>query len=613
MVEGQRGGESISRLKTLALALCLLALLALASVPPAHAALTGGPIIDAAIYGNVEFYPGQTAPLLVVVQNEGYLQSLSGVKTQETLLSQSNLALSASQAASSASSGTRSSQVQASESASNQSPGYVASAGASGLADLTTSADTSISASASRSYSDDYQTSTFGGVEINTQENVPLEATTALGMVCQLTTGTAPVSVITEDRALLGSLLPGEVGGGPSAYSAFSGLYQPIQYWIQVNPGAKPGRYFLPLVCTYKHLVDDYGLASIDGTVLRNKNYVETTTVVMLEIVIMERFDLVLSETVCNNMVPGTDGIICMKVTNLGNLSVEHAVAYLMTPTLGAPQDEINYPLNYQLLSYQAYTAGQPRPVEQNMLVPVQNTQYLGHMEPGESRTIKFKVSVSDDAESSDIPLSAAVSYNDPWDEQKSSNVETFGVSVEPEMRFDVNAEPIEIKCGRSCVSNLTLVNNGSQLARDAIVRMNALDPFTVSYDTMYLGDVAPGENVTTRYGIKVKPDAVPGDYYVTLEVKYYDSQDDPHVTKIIRKAIVVLPPPTLLETLMENWPLVLGLAALVALGLLYMGYKWLAKKKKPPAAKQVLPAQEDMLITEGNGERLNDIDNKNM
>jgi hypothetical protein len=187
VVEGQRGGESISRLKPFALALCLLALLALAPVPPAHAALAGGPIIDAAIYGNVEFYPGQTAPLFVVVQNEGYLQSLSGVKTQETLLSQSNLALSASQAASSASSSTRSSQVQASESASNQSPGYVASAGASGLADLTTSADTSTSASASRSYSDDYQTSTFGGVEINTQENVPLEATTALGLVCQLT------------------------------------------------------------------------------------------------------------------------------------------------------------------------------------------------------------------------------------------------------------------------------------------------------------------------------------------------------------------------------------------------------------------------------------------
>ena len=200
----------------------------------------------------------------MVVQNEGYLQSLSGVKTQETLLSQSNLALSASQAASSASSGTRSSQVQASESASNQSPGYVASAGASGLADLTTSADTSISASASSSYSDDYQTSTFGGVEINTQENVPLEATTALGMVCQLSHRYG--AGIGDHRGPGAARLAAARRGRrrPERVSAFSGLYQPIQYWIRVTPDAKPGRYMLPLVCTYKQLVDDYDYASID-------------------------------------------------------------------------------------------------------------------------------------------------------------------------------------------------------------------------------------------------------------------------------------------------------------------------------------------------------------
>ncbi len=110
---------------------------------------------------------------------------------------------------------------------------------------------------------------------------------------------------------------------------------------------------------------------------------------------------------------------------------------------------------------------------------------------------------------------------------------------------------------------------------------MNALDPFTVSYDTMYLGDVAPGENVTTRYGIKVKPDAVPGEYYVTLEVKYYDSEDDPHVTKIIRKAIVVLPPPTLIETLMENWPLVLGLRRARRPGLAVHGIQMDGEEKK--------------------------------
>jgi hypothetical protein len=129
---------------------------------------------------------------------------------------------------------------------------------------------------------------------------------------------------------------------------------------------------------------------------------------------------------------------------------------------------------------------------------------------------------------------------------------------------------------------------------------MNALDPFTVSYDTMYLGDVAPGENETTRFGIKVKPDAVPGEYYVTLEVKYYDAQDDPHVTKIIRKAIVVLPPPTLWDTVAENWPLALGLVLLVILGIAYMGYKWLAKRRKPPVAGPAPPGETERLITDG-------------
>jgi hypothetical protein len=149
-------------------------------------------------------------------------------------------------------------------------------------------------------------------------------------------------------------------------------------------------------------------------------------------------------------------------------------------------------------------------------------------------------------------------------------------------------------------VANLTLTNNGTELARDAIVRMNALDPFTVSYDTMYLGDVEPEENETTRFGIKVKPDAVPGEYYVTLEVKYYDAQDDPHVTRIIRKAIVVLPPPTLLDTMVENWPLALGLVLLALLGIAYMGYKWLAKRRKTPEAGTVSPEDAGRLITDG-------------
>jgi hypothetical protein len=565
----------------------LLALLVLAAMPPAHAQVTGGPIIDAAVHGNKEFYPGQTAPLLVVVQNAGYLESLYGFTSHEALFNLEHLRNSASEDISASSTSSLSSQTGASSTFSNQSSGLDLSSQAGWLRDANAQSTASISASQSSTNNNFHLTDTIGGVEHNTLDSVPTEATTALGLVCQLTTGDSPIAVVTGDRGIVGSLEPGQVGGGPNTiYTLTFGLYQPIQFWIRVNPDAKPGHYLLPLVCTYKHLIDDYSCTSLDGMVLRNKRYVEQTVIIPLEIVIMPRFDLAITNVVCKEMVPDTNGYITMTVSNMGNLSVSGAVAFLLQPKLAPPQDEVssNYPLSYELSSFLAFTYQQPEEVPQNMVVPLQNSQYLGDMAPGESRDITFKVSVSKDAEASEFPLSAVVSYHDPWDQEKSSNVKTFGARVQKEMQFDVNADPVEIKSGRFKEASLTLTNRGTEMARTAIVRMNALDPFTVSYDTTYLGDVAPGESVNTTFGIEVKEDAVPTEYYVTMEVKYWDSHNDPHVTKVIRKAIVVLPKPTIWDIIMENWWIILILALLILLGLAYLGYKRLKKKSKPPA-----------------------------
>jgi len=182
-------------------------------------------------------------------------------------------------------------------------------------------------------------------------------------------------------------------------------------------------------------------------------------------------------------------------------------------------------------------------------------------------------------------PLSAVVSYTDASG-QMSSNVEVFGVPVQPEMKFSVDDSPIVIKDGQSGYATLNLTNIGSETANDAVVRMNALDPFVVSYDTAYLGDVKPGEVVNTTFGVKVKADAVPSTYYVTIEVKYYDDNDDPHVTKIISKAITVAPPPTLSDTLMQNWPMVAVVGLVSMLGLAFVGRGYLNGKKpgnRPP------------------------------
>ena len=609
----QNGGDTIVRLKPLLIVVALLAQFMLVIPPPVHAQITGGPIIDAAIYGNKEFYPGQTAPLLVVVQNKGYMQSLSGFKSSEAQFSLGTLKTTSGQDQSSAVSSFQSAEDGASSQTSygsnvssasvavepfdngngtsissvGQSTQYQAASGADWQEGAAAADNSSTFSSVINTNNNIQLIGTVGGIDQNTLSTVPMEATTALGLVCQLTPGDAPLEVVTDDRGIIGSLTQGQVGGGPNTlYTLSFGLYQPLQFWVRVDLNATPGHYTLPLVCTYKYLVDDYSYISSSGPVIRNKNYVEKTVVIPLDIVIMPRFDLAITNVACTEMVPDTNGYITMTVQDLGNLSVTGAVAFLMQPKLGPPQDQAssNYPLSYELSSFLAFTLQQPQQVDQPMVVPLQNSQYLGDMAPGDSRNVTFKVSISKDAEESDIPLTVVVSYHDPWDQLKSSNVVTFGAHVEKEMIFVANAEPVQVRLGANAVANLNLTNTGSETARHAIVRMNALDPFTVSYDTVYLGDVAPGQTVPASFGIKVRTDAVSTMYYVTMEVKYYDSHDDPHVTKVVTKAIEVLPPLTIWDYLMEFWWLILLLALLILLGAAYFGYKRITGKRKTPA-----------------------------
>ncbi|CAJ35873.1 COG1361 S-layer family protein [Methanocella arvoryzae] len=551
------------------LSICLISLLCPLAAPSAEAQIIGGPMIDACIYGSKELYPGQIVTLQLLVQNSGFITAIAGYDTPDAWL-QSTGGASYSAIVNGASSKTLydSSEYKIAAAGLNGAVGSTGT-GIGSLSGSASSTSTSLSQSTSTSSYQFSQIGAFGNLQINSAPGVAAGVTTALGITCELLPGDLPIEIMSDNRMVLGSLPAGTTTA-------------PIPYLVRVSRDAQPGHYKLPLLITYKRLAEDYQYTSFFGQMYGYSNYVEESCLIYLDIVIMGIYDLVVTDITAIDMVPGTNGIVSVRVTNTGLTAVDHAIVYLTTPTIGPCQSSFYYPVNYELATYQTTPLQQPIQLDQNMLVPVQNSQYLGHMEPGEERVVKFKLSVADDAEDGDFPISAVVSYQDKWGTEKSSNVETFGIHVEPRMRFTVDGEPIKIKCGRSIIAHLTLVNNGTMIARDSIVRMNALDPFTVSYDTMYLGDVEPGENVSTQFGIKVKPDAVPGTYYVTLEVKYYDSQDEPHVTKIIRKAITVDPPPTLWETILENWLLVTGLIILLIAGILYAVYRWLKKKKGP-------------------------------
>jgi hypothetical protein len=430
-----------------------------------------------------------------------------------------------------------------------------------------------VSQATAQSGSFSYTGTPFGDVELNSGSDLSYGVTTAFGMSCWLSTGSAPIELVSDPHFVVGSLAAGSV---------FT-----MTYIVRVAYDAQPGVYALPLTITYKRLADNLELTSAWGPRLTYNNYEEETQTVVVNVVVKQMFNLAVCDVESQNMVPGGDGIVSVTVCNLGNIDADDAVVYLLPSGVAAPQDYSSSSSDSGIQQYDDTLLSTLSKSVQSMVVPEQSSQYLGQMGPGDQKVVDFKVSISPDAEEGDYPVCAIVSYTDQYGVQKSSNLDTFGVHVDPEMKFVVDDSPVMIKSGTTMDVTLNLTNTGPLTANDSIVRMNALDPFVVSYDTLYLGDMAPQQTANATFGIKVNPDAVPSTYYVTLEVKYYDSNDDPHVTKIISKAITVLPPPTLLDTLLSNWPLLLGLLAILLIGILYAGSGYLNRGKKPPSTPE--------------------------
>jgi len=490
--------------------------------------IQGGPIIDASIFGNRELYPGQTTLIQVVIQNSGVLQEAVGYDTPSPYPISITLTVPITNG-----SGSDDLESETTEEPTAQYMGDGGYPSGYGISELTGAGAYSITESGVPYYDD---------FSVNANPGTAIAATTALGVTARLSTAGAPIQLVSGDCVVGGSLPAGSVS-------------PQFTYIVRVDRGAQPGVYALPLTVTYKHLAGEYDFTSAFGSYLTYNNYVQETVTLYVYVVIREAFDLVVTPLDCGNMIPGSDGMVTLKVSNIGGVCAEECVVYLVPSYPGTPQDG---DLSASIV------------VSPSLVLPVQSSQYVGRMDPGDERAVSFTVAVSPDADEGTYPLSALVSYTDAWGKQRSSNVDTFGVPVQKEMKFDVDEEPIAIRCGQSCEATMNLTNAGGETAHDAVVRVNALDPFVVSYDTAYLGDVEPGDMVNTTFGIKVKPDAVPTTYYVTMEVKYYDDEDDPHVTKIIRKAIVVSPPPTLLDKVVENWPLVAGVGIVALIGALY-------------------------------------------
>jgi len=350
---------------------------------------------------------------------------------------------------------------------------------------------------------------------------------TAKLLVVGLSPGTAPVTVKTDPQ-MVGDLL-----GGKSITAAFS---------VKISKYAAGGVYALPLQLSYQYLNN---AEQVSFDTVRYWYYDENVTL-PLSITIKPGVTLDVTEARADQLNAGSEGYVLIGITNAGSESARKAVAKLERDG-------------------------------QSPLIPTDASVYIGDFGPGETKEIRFKASVSGDAEAQDYPVDIRVDYTNSEGDSASSDTVTVGVPVGRKIDFSVASPVPQVNPGERVTLEVVYRNTGSAPVYHAEARISAVDPFTSNDDTAYLGDLAPGQTGTALFEMTVDSGATPKSYGLDSEIRYRDALDNSQISDTIKVQVDVVQPAGILGILSN--PLVLSVIIAVVLIALY--YILVHRRKK--------------------------------
>jgi hypothetical protein len=350
---------------------------------------------------------------------------------------------------------------------------------------------------------------------------------TAKLLIVGLSPGTAPVTVKTDPQ-MVGDLL-----GGSSVSATFS---------VKISKYAAGGVYTLPLQLSYQYL-NSADQVSFDT--VRYWYYNENITL-PISITIKPGVTLDVTETRAEQLNVGTEGYVVVSIRNAGSEYARNAVAKLEREGVSP-------------------------------LIPTDASVYIGDFGPGDSKEIRFKASVSSDAEAQDYPVDIHVDYTNSEGDPASSDTVTVGVPVGRKIAFSVASPAPQVNPGERVAIEVVYRNTGSAPIYHAEARISAVDPFTSNDDTAYIGDLAPGQTGTARYEMTVDGGATPKSYGLDSEIRYRDALDNSQISDTIKVPIDVVQPAGILGTLSN--PLVL--AGIIALAVIALSYILIHRRKK--------------------------------
>jgi hypothetical protein len=155
------------------------------------------------------------------------------------------------------------------------------------------------------------------------------------------------------------------------------------------------------------------------------------------------------------------------------------------------------------------------------------------------------------------------------WSE-KTQTIELPLEILEKPLKFTVTDVKPVLKPGMDDQLYLTVVNEGSESAKNATAKISVSSPFTATDDIAFLGTLEPNDSATGIFGIKIAGDAIAKDYIIDAQIKYFDEVNDEILSDKFQVSLKLEPPGSFLNEKLKT-QLAGGLLGAVITAIIFM------------------------------------------
>jgi hypothetical protein len=185
-----------------------------------------------------------------------------------------------------------------------------------------------------------------------------------------------------------------------------------------------------------------------------------------------------------------------------------------------------------------------------------ETTEYsIGTLAPGETTTARFSLDVSDGASPTPRQFTVGMHYDESDGDRVAANPQSIAVDVAPERPvFDVAITGGEVPMGETASVTVRIENTGNETLSKINAKAFTDAPVTITDDSAYIGELAPGESMTLEFGVSAPGDAQMKQYPISMDLQYTDEDGDTELTDTYDVPVTVVESEGIQETVASHY-----------------------------------------------------------